>query len=353
VLLGLLQAQMLQSWLGAGLCCLVISCVALGLWIRRCQWAVHEREQERRLAVHLDELAQWKRACDSAADAYLQAEQLQRQSENERELRDQKAQKLIAEATRDRERRKRLEQQEAQAELERLAVERAQAEKKVRAEHAEAQARAHQLELDRKRLATARECLAWWTSEGQHFADAAYLAEHVRLHRRWILKQADGACAAYHTESSLTASYQQCLDLAVWMLEPARAGEVAYHFGANGHRVVSDNGLPTPEELARIFRSHHGRMREVLIPMARNFREDDRDPSIYSRLDPDATKLLEDAGSVVEMQRVAKELKRQHREEGRKNDVREEDLEEWSESYEKQIDRAVFKYARERGFVTS
>jgi hypothetical protein len=201
------------------------------------------------------------------------------------------------------------------------------------------------LKLERKRLAALRAAGCWWQSEGRHYDDAAWLEEYVRRHRRWILRQADQALAAYHDDTSLTASYEACLDLASWARE-RHPNEVAYHFGANG------KGLPPAEEIADIFRRHHGAMAEVLIPRARNTPEESGPASLYERLDPEAVAEFERAQSVVEIERVREAVLARERDRLRREGAPEEALEARLRSLAALLGEAVTKLKRERGYIT-
>jgi hypothetical protein len=200
-------------------------------------------------------------------------------------------------------------------------------------------------ELDAKRLATLREAGAWWQSEGRLYGDSAWLERHVQWHRRWILRQMDSARAAYHDESSLTSSFESCQALAAWALEHRRA-EVLYHFqdGADGSVSV--------DPVAHALRRYHGRMVEVLIPLALDARESTDSSAIFAKLEPEALKMFEAVQSVVQTEEVAKQLIQEERLRLlRQEHVREDELEARLEPYRKIVLQAAAKFSRLKGFV--
>lgn len=228
-----------------------------------------------------------------------------------------------------------------------------------------AEARADAERLERERTIALREAGAWWTSAGRHYSDLAWLNEHVRLHRRWILRQIESARAAYRDAAHPAATYEGALELARWALE-VRRGELIYHFGRNGAVILGDRDtagrarikheiepeLPAENEVARILRAHHGHMVEVLIPMA--LETSDNNPrSIYGRLDRDAVAQFETAQTVVEVERVANALiERERARLQRDESAGEEEIPARVEAYAKFIREAAYKIKCDRGFIT-
>ncbi len=200
-------------------------------------------------------------------------------------------------------------------------------------------------ELEAKRLAILREAGAWWQSEGHRYGDSAWLERHVLLHRRWILRQMDAARAAYQEGSSLTSSFESCQTLATWALEHHRA-EVLYHF-QNG-----TDGSVTVDCVAHALRRFHGRMVEVLIPLALDAREGTDSGAIFAKLEPEALKMFEAVQSVVQTEEVAKQLIQQEQLRLlRQEHVREDELEARLEPYRKIVLQAAAKFTRLKGFV--